>query len=57
MLTRLIDQALVGNRELIILAQDGQIAYNLFGGIADKHKLLLKDESDEPLSEIVERKA
>ncbi len=32
------------------------IAYYLFGGIADKRKLL-KDEADEPLSEILERKA
>ena len=32
------------------------IAYCLFGGIADKRKLL-KDEADEPLSEIFERKA
>ena len=39
MLTRLIDQALVGNRELKILAQD------------------VKDEADEPLSEIVEHEA
>ena len=39
MLTRLIDQVLVGNRELKILAQD------------------VKDEADEPLSEIFEHKA
>ena len=32
------------------------IAYCLFGGIADRRKLL-KDEADEPLSEIFERKA
>ena len=32
------------------------IAYHLFGGIADKRKLL-KDEADEPLSQIFERKA
>jgi hypothetical protein len=32
------------------------IADYLFGGIADKRKLL-KDEADEPLSEIFERKA
>ena len=32
------------------------MAYCLFGGIADKRKLL-KDEADEPLSEIFERKA
>ena len=32
------------------------IAYDLFGGIADNRKLL-KDEADEPLSEILERKA
>jgi hypothetical protein len=32
------------------------IADSLFGGIADKLKLL-KDEADEPLSEIFERKA
>ena len=32
------------------------IAYYLFGGIADKRKLL-KDEADEPLSEIFEHKA
>ena len=32
------------------------IAYCLFGGIADKRKLL-KDEADEPVSEIFERKA
>ena len=31
-------------------------AYNLFGRIADKRKLL-KDEADEPRSEILERKA
>jgi hypothetical protein len=31
-------------------------AYDLFGGIADKRKLL-KDEADEPLSSILERKA
>ena len=31
-------------------------AYLLFGGIADKRKLL-KDEADEPLSSIFERKA
>jgi hypothetical protein len=52
----LIDQALVGNRELTILTQDVQIAYYLFGRIAEKRKLL-KDEADEPLSEIVEHKA
>ena len=32
------------------------MAYRLFGGIADKRKLL-KDEADEPLSEILERQA
>jgi hypothetical protein len=32
------------------------IAYVLFGGIADKHKLL-KDEADEPLGEIFEHNA
>ena len=32
------------------------IAYSLFGGIADKRKLL-KDEADEPLTEIFERQA
>jgi hypothetical protein len=32
------------------------IAYRLIGGIADKRKLL-KDEADEPLGEIFERKA
>ena len=32
------------------------IAYCLFGGIADKRKLL-KDEADEPLSEIFKREA
>ena len=32
------------------------IAHDLFGGIANKRKLL-KDEADEPLSEILERKA
>jgi hypothetical protein len=32
------------------------IAYDLFGGIADERKLL-KDEADEPLSEIFENKA
>jgi hypothetical protein len=31
------------------------IAYSLIGGIADNHKLL-KDEADEPVSEILERK-
>ena len=41
-------QALVGNRKLKILDQDVQIAYSLFGGIADKRKLL-KDDADEPL--------
>ena len=40
---------------LRLLAQDVQIADYLFGRIADKRKLL-KDEADEPLSEIVERK-
>jgi hypothetical protein len=35
MLTRLIHQALFGNRELQILDQDVQIAFYLFGGIAD----------------------
>ncbi len=57
MLTRLIDPALVGNRELKILAKDVQIAYSLFCGIADKHKLLIKDDGHEPLSQIVEHKA
>ena len=32
------------------------MAYCLFGGIADKRKLL-KDEADEPLSEILKRTA
>ena len=32
------------------------IAYYLFGGIADKRKLL-KDEADEPFTEICEHKA
>jgi len=32
------------------------IAYDLFGGIADKGKLI-KDEADEPLSAIFGRKA
>jgi hypothetical protein len=32
------------------------IAYYLFGGIADKRKLL-KDEANEPLNEPFERKA
>lgn len=32
------------------------MAYFLFGGIADERKLL-KDEADEPLSEIFERRA
>jgi len=32
------------------------IAYDLFGGIADKGKLI-KDEADEPPSEIFEHKA
>jgi hypothetical protein len=52
--TRLIDQAQVGNRELKILARDVQIASYLFGRIADGRKIL-KDETDEPLSEIVEQ--
>jgi hypothetical protein len=39
-----------------ILAQEVRIADYLFGGIADKRKLL-KDGMDEPLSEIVEHKA
>jgi hypothetical protein len=52
----LTDQARVGNRELKILAQDVRIASYLFGGIADKRKLL-KDEADEPLGEIFEHKA
>ena len=56
MLTRLIRQALVGNRERKDRDQGVQVAYCLFGGIADKGKLL-KDEADEPLSEIFERKA
>jgi hypothetical protein len=47
---------LIGNRELKILAQNVQIAYYLFGRIADGRKLL-KDEADEPLSEILEHKA
>jgi hypothetical protein len=45
----LIDQGLVGNRELKMLAQNVPIAYYLFGRIADKRKLL-KDEADEHLS-------
>jgi hypothetical protein len=32
------------------------IAYDSFGGIAEKRKFL-KDEKDEPLGQIVERKA
>jgi hypothetical protein len=52
----LIDLAQVDNRELKILARDVQIASYLFGRIADGRKIL-KDETDEPLREIIEHKA
>jgi hypothetical protein len=50
----LIDQGLVGNRELKMLAQDVPIACYLFGRIADK-RTLLKDETDEPFSAFVQQ--